>query len=146
MGETGGLDSRVRGHGGVQVKGGTMLLRQIHPSWIQDGVATSLAFKPASKDKGVLSTYDGSKITPAASWSHYTSTLKLQSSGVLGVSADECDGCGLVVVPDGKPYAEHVGIDFNAHGSSRQEKIAKKLRGYASIRGWLFQPDGQGPG
>lgn len=120
----------------------TLLLRQVHPTWMQDGVVTSLALKPSKKDSGVLSTYDGSKIDAAAAWRHYTTKMGFRSHGVVGVSVSECEECELKVIADGIPYEEHVGIDFNAHGSSRREKIAKKLQARAATRGWLFQQCG----
>ena len=37
----------------------TLLLRQIHPSFMQYGRVTSLAFRPTPKDEGFLSVGDG---------------------------------------------------------------------------------------
>ena len=44
--------------------GTTLLLRQIHPSFVQDGRVTSQAFRPTPKDESLLSVYDGDQITP----------------------------------------------------------------------------------
>ena len=36
----------------------TLLYRQVHPSWIVDGVATSLTFLPSRQHQYLLSVYD----------------------------------------------------------------------------------------
>ena len=37
----------------------TLLLRQVHPSFLQDGVVSSQVFRPTPKDECKLSAYDG---------------------------------------------------------------------------------------
>ena len=59
----------------------TLLLRQVHPSWIQNGRVTSQAFTPTPKDNGHLSSYDGDMISAEAAWRHYTNKLGYESSG-----------------------------------------------------------------
>jgi hypothetical protein len=54
----------------------TLLLRQIHPGFIQNGRVTSQAFRPTPKDKKKLSVYDGDKIDPEAAYRHYTEELR----------------------------------------------------------------------
>lgn len=49
----------------------TLLHRQVHPSWIQEGRVTSQAFKPTPKDEGMLSVYDGDVSGPEESWRHH---------------------------------------------------------------------------
>ena len=53
--------------------GATLPVRQIHPNFVQDGFASSVAFRPNESDKGLMSSYDGDLITAEASWTHYTS-------------------------------------------------------------------------
>ena len=43
--------------------GATLLLRQIHPSFIQAGFVTSQAFRPTPKDQSKFSVYDGDLIS-----------------------------------------------------------------------------------
>ena len=62
----------------------TLLYRQIHPSFVQDGRVTSQAFRPTPKDQNQLSVYDGDLIGPPAAFEHYTEKLKHASVGVLG--------------------------------------------------------------
>ena len=117
-----------------------MLIRQIHPSFVQDGRVTSQAFRPTPKDDNKLSTYDGDQIDPESAWKHYTGTLGFQSDGALGVTVAECDDLELTVVSDPAPFREHVLIDFSEHERKQIEKRAKKLRAHAVNRYWLYQP------
>lgn len=117
----------------------TLLLRQISPSWYQNGRVTSLAFKPTKKDGKRLSVYDGDKIDAETSWRHYTEVLKNKSLGVLGVSGDECSQLSLQFQPDPEPFPEHAVIDFGTLTNSQTESCAKVLTRHATARGWLFQ-------
>lgn len=70
---------------------GTLLFRQVNPSWVKLGRITSQAFMPTAKDRGRLSTYDGDRITAENSWRHYTRELGFRSAGVLAVTVGECE-------------------------------------------------------
>jgi hypothetical protein len=120
------------------VTGDTLLLRQIHPGFVQQGRVTSQAFRPTPKDQNRLSAYDGDRIDPPAAWRHYTSVLGLESAGVMAVSNAECREADLPVVPDPDAFPEHVVIDFSGLGKGAVEKAAKKLRVRAETRGWLY--------
>lgn len=117
----------------------TLLLRQIHPSFIQQGRVTSQAFRPTPKDEKKLSTYDGGQISASAAWNHFTCTLKFQSAGVQGVTTQECYDLELEVVADPKSFPEHVLIDFSEHAGKQIDKRAKRLRAIAAARDWLYQ-------
>lgn len=116
----------------------TILIRQIHPSFIQDGRVGSNAFCPTSKDDGKLSTYDGDKIDAESAWQHYTDDLGHESVGAYGVTVGECESLDLPVCEDPEPFPEHVVIDFTSHGSSAVKKKSKQLRKNAVERGWLY--------
>lgn len=118
----------------------TLLLRQIHPSFIQEGRPTSQAFRPTPKDEKKLSVYDGDQIAPEPSWAHYTQGLKQLSAGVMGVSVSECQALDLPALPDPEPFPEHVLIDFSDCSGSVIDKKCKKLKAKAVERGWLYQP------
>lgn len=120
----------------------TLLYRQIHPSFIQNGRPTSQAFRPTPKDENKLSAYDGDRIQPQASWEHYTGELGLASVGVMAITNAECTAQALTVTADGTPYPEHCGIDFSSLAKKAIEKSAKVLAESAIRRGWLYQ-DGQ---
>lgn len=117
----------------------TVLLRQIHPSFVQEGRVTSQAFRPTPKDEGQLSVYDGDQIEPQPAWNHYTEELDLQSVGVMGVTVAECEGVELPVHPDPEPFPEHVLIDYTAFQKKQIEKKAKILKSKAKARDWLFR-------
>jgi hypothetical protein len=92
----------------------TLLLRQVHPSFVQNGRPTSEVFRPTPKDEDKLSVYDGDKISPEASWTHYTNVLTFKSAGVLAVGLTEVQGQVLPVIADGVPFPpEHCSVDFS---------------------------------
>ena len=117
----------------------TILIRQIHPSFVQNGRVGSNAFYPTPKDEGKLSTYDGDKIDAESAWHHYTNDLQHDSAGAFGISVAECSSLDLPVSEDPKPFPEHVLVDFTAFGSSAVKKKGKKLRNFAIERGWLYR-------
>lgn len=119
--------------------GTTVLLRQIHPSFVQAGFATSQAFRPTPKDQSKLSVYDGDLITPEASFLHYTGALRLASTGTTGLSVDECLAEELQVFPDPEPFPEHAIIDFTGLTDGQCRTKSKKLQAKAQVRGWLYR-------
>jgi hypothetical protein len=123
----------------------TVLLRQVHSSWLKDGHILSLAFRPFPKDEGLLSVYDGGLIQPEPSWIHYTRELGYASAGVWGVTVGEAAASGLPARPDPEPFPEHAVIDFRAHVEKVQKAKAKILAAHAEARGCLFAPAITGP-
>jgi hypothetical protein len=119
--------------------GTTLLLRQIHPSFLQAGRVTSQAFRPTPKDESLLSVYDGNQITAEESWSHFTSQNDCRSIGVMAITVGECAAESLSARPDPQPFPEHVVIDFTGLNNNQCEKKSKKLRMKAEARGWLYQ-------
>lgn len=120
--------------------GATLLLRQVHPTFVQGAYATSQAFRPTPKDISKLSVYDGDLIAPEASWVHYTTVWKLASVGVMAVSVDDCSVENLPTCSDPLPdCAEHVVIDFTGLPDKECYRKSKKLQAKAQLRGWLYQ-------
>jgi hypothetical protein len=119
----------------------TLLLRQVNPSWVQEGRVTSQVFKPTAKDERRLSVYDGDQITAETSWRHYTETLGFRSVGVLAVTVEECETLDLTAESDPQPFAEHAVIKFGDLSTSQIEKKAKRLKMAAEIRGWQYQTE-----
>lgn len=118
----------------------TLLLRQVHPTWLKDGQVLSLAFRPFPKDAGLLSVYDGDLITAEASHTHFTGDLGFQSAGVWAVSVQECQSCDLPTRPDAAVhYPEHAVIDFTAHSEKEQKAKSKILAARAEDRDCLFR-------
>jgi len=118
----------------------TVLLRQIHPSFVQNGRPTSQAFRPTPKDEDKLSVYDGDMIEPEPAWDHYTGTLGLQSAGVMGIAVADCSSLALPVAPDPAPFPEHCVVDFSGLARNEADKKAKLLARFATERDWLFKP------
>lgn len=119
----------------------TLLHRQVHPSWLQEGRVTSQVFKPTPKDKKRVSVYDGDQITAPKSWRHFTDILCFESVGVLAVSVNECTTQESPVESDPEPFLEHVVIKFDDCSTSQIEKKAKHLKRAADTRGWQFRVD-----
>lgn len=117
----------------------TLLLRQIHPSFVQNGRATSQAFRPTPTDESQLSVDNGDLITAEASWKRFSALPDCTSIGVMAISAAECSGCSLAIIEDGDPYPEHCYLDFAPFDRKAVEKIGKKLSAHAHARGWLYQ-------
>ncbi|MFN3731084.1 hypothetical protein [Comamonas testosteroni] len=117
----------------------TLLLRQIHPSFIQDGRVTSQAFRPTPKDEFLLSVDDGDRVSAEASRQRFVANLACKSVGVQAVSHTECAAQALAVIEDGNPHPEHCSVDFTAFDKKTIEKKSKLLRAQAETRGWLFR-------
>jgi len=120
--------------------GATLLLRQIHPSFVQDGFPTSQAFRPTPKDESEFSVYDGDRITAGLSFIHYTTTWNLASVGVMTLLVNECTEEGLLARPDPlEDCPEHAVVDFTGLTDKESYKKSKKLQAKALARGWQHQ-------
>lgn len=126
------------------MKEGTLLHRQVNPSWVQNGRVTSQAFRPTPKDDFRLSVYDGDQIDAEASWIHFTQELGLRSIGVYSVTCHECEILELNVLPDPDTFKEHVLIDFEGLSKTQIKSKAQALKIRAEERGWLYQADEAG--
>lgn len=124
--------------------GTTLLLRQIHPNFVQDGFASSVAFRPNESDQGLMSVYDGDQISAEASWTHYTTISKKKSAGVTALTVDECADESLPARPDPVPFAEHAVVDFTGVEEKHWRTKSKKLQAKALARGWRYQQSAPG--
>ena len=120
----------------------TLLLRQVHPGFIQDGRITSQVFRPTPKDENLLSMYDGDMITPEEAWQHFTNSPDNKSAGVMAVTKKECDTHVLQIIEDRIPFKEHVSLNFDGKTKSSIERIAKMLKYCAEARGWMYKVEG----
>ena len=124
------------------MNGGTLLHRQVNPSWIDNGQVTSQAFRPTPKDRKRLSVYDGDLTSPEEAWKHFTSHLKKESVGVLSVFCQECEDLELPVESDPQELFQfHAIINFCDYGSSQIRKKSRQLTKLAWKRGWRHQAD-----
>lgn len=117
------------------------LYRQVHPSWVVDGVPSSQAFKPTKKDHGMLSIALGSETTAEGAFLHHTQKLGKASVGAWAVTVQETTRAGLSSYP--QPLADspaHGFIDFRELSRRQAETKAKLLLGSARARGRLHPP------
>jgi hypothetical protein len=121
--------------------GGTLLFRQVNPSWMQQGRPTSQVFRPTPKDQKRLSVYDGDQMTAERAWVHFTSDLGRSSVGVLAVTVQECREQELPVVADPQPFPEHVIVDYSRFSENEIKSKAKRLKATAETRGWQYWVD-----
>jgi hypothetical protein len=119
----------------------TLLLRQVHPTFVQDGRITSQVFRPTLKDESKISVYNGDMITPEESYNKFCQQANCTSFGVVAVTKNECDGHELPVIEDGKPIPEHCLITFEDFSKKQIETKAKFLKRFAEIRGWLYRSE-----
>jgi hypothetical protein len=126
----------------------TLLLRQVHPSFVQaDKISsqvfniTSQVFRPTPKDENKLSVYNGERFTPEVSYTHFKKIDENNKSyGVVAVTVQECGSENLSCEEDNDPFDGHSIIDFTSLNNGQIEKKAKKLKAFAITRGWLYRP------
>ena len=129
----------------VIVNSDEILMRQIHPTFIQDGRITSSVFEPMKKDKGHLSCTAKSKITEEEAYRIYTKIKNLTSCGIARLSVHEINSIGLLAyfspsndgpTPDADKFDKaHSHIDFSQLSKSQAKTEAKKLADKARIKG-----------
>jgi hypothetical protein len=117
----------------------TLLLRQIHPAYVQNGDVSSQAFRPTAEHKFRLSMYNGDLIEPKSAWVHFTTVQQNESTGVQAVTVSECQSIALLVVESSEIFAEHCHVDFSNFGSNQILQKGRLLRDRAAKRGWLFR-------
>jgi hypothetical protein len=121
---------------------GELLFRQVHPTWVDDGVPTSQMFAPTPKDEGMLSIARGSLTTAEAAFKHYTTVQKFASAGTWAITVGEADNAGLECFNDDDPeLLAHGFIDFRGLGRKEAKRRAMLLTARARARGRLFPLD-----
>lgn len=120
--------------------GATLLYRHIHPNFMQNGFASSRAFRPNDDDAGLMSVYDGDLMNAEDSWTHFTTVSKRRSAGAMSISVDECVQEGLATRPDPTSFPEHAVVDFTQLNEKECRTVSKKLQSKAQVRGWCYQP------
>jgi len=118
----------------------TLLLRQIHPSWVQDGRVTSQAFCPTEAHQGLLSTYDQELIDCQTAFAHFTKELQKKSTGIRAIAVADCAVLNLPVRSDPDTHPSHAVVDFTEYDRKPRERKAKELRNRSEVHGWLFGP------
>jgi len=100
---------------------GTSLWRQVHPSFVDQGIPTTQAFRPTKKDDGKLSVDNGDMINAEQSDRDFTGK-GYASTGVLAVTVGECREMDLEVEDnriDSPPAHALIVLSGLPKGSSR---------------------------
>jgi hypothetical protein len=123
---------------------GEVLFRQIHPSFIQDGVPSSQAFLPSAKDMDRLSVDRSSLTTAEAAHALYTAAGHA-SAAVYGLTVEEFGAeaihCYADPLPGSAPVAPnqaHALADYSPYGVNQRKPKAKRLKQRAVERGNLL--------
>ncbi len=127
-----------------------LLMRHVHPAFLDDGAPSSQAFAPTAKDLGCLSVIQRTLVQPVDAHMEHTVRLGLQSVGIWAVSTAEAVAAGSRAVDDcasaPKPATPlppgHAYLDFrDLGGSARKERRrAQALKRYALERGCIYRP------
>jgi hypothetical protein len=126
-----------------------LLHRQVHPTNMDDGAPSYLAFLPTTKDEGLLSTSRDSVLNAEAAYRHHTGSLGLASAGSWSVSLEEVANLAaddatppihLPAIDDGDDaHPGHVSLDFRGLATKPlRHAAAKGLRLAATSRGRSF--------
>lgn len=116
-----------------------VLWRQVHPNFLQDGVISSLAFRPFPRDAGMLSVRRESYGADRAYRDHVH--VGNVSAGTWGISVGEVLETGARAVDDSalpeRPEA-HAYVDYRYLSRKQTEAAAKRLRAVAMVRGRAY--------
>jgi hypothetical protein len=122
-----------------------VLYRQIHPSYLHEGIPSSDRFRPSARDMNKLSVDRGSLVTAAESHANYTSSGKA-SAAVFGLSVREfnvenigCCSAPVFKTDETEENLAHALADYSPHVDSAQKLVAKRLQRLAIIRGILHE-------
>jgi hypothetical protein len=121
-----------------------VLRRQVHPTFMHNGVVSSQAFRPTPRDSGQLSVRRES-LSAEAAFRDHCETYGLRSAGTWGINVGEVEEARTRAIDDSaKPDTPkaHAYIDFRGLTSSEMKKISRILMNCAHRRGRLYPPEG----
>lgn len=112
-----------------------LLLRQVHPSWIQAGRPTSQAFRPTPKDESLLSVSRGSLTSPEDALELHTVQKGLASAGVWSVTVEDCASADRPVhadpIEEPVPDRAHAVVDFEGLSHGKVKAVSQQLQSKA---------------
>ena len=114
----------------------------IYPNPDSPDAATSADFNPFRRQDPNLSAYDSRLISAEVAYRHFVGQGNT-ASGVMAVTAEECEDLGLTIMPDPLPAnAAHALIRFDAIPERRNafRSVALQLKDFANQRGWIYKP------
>jgi len=118
-----------------------VLLRQVHPTHIQDGAPTKQAFLPTESHAQLLST-KRERVTPMRAHQDWIER-GMDSAGTWGVSVAEVGDAEMHAVDDANNVTEpdHASVNFRELPSKGAAiRKARILRDLAVERGCLYRP------
>jgi hypothetical protein len=126
--------------------GKEVLLRQIHPTFIENGEPSSDRFRPSDEDENMLSLDRSLLVTPSESHANYVASGRL-SAAVFGLSVSEfesetipCSEDPLEATATAPANPAHSLADYSVHLMRQQKIIGKRLKRVAVARGRLHPP------
>ncbi len=115
-----------------------LLYRNARTPLVVDGHVSSTVFEPSRTDNKLLSVDRSSKSRPKIAFELFLSRAGSTSSGILAVTAEECQSEGVPALENElADNPAHTVCDFRSHNNSQTKKRAAKLRDLAMTRGWL---------
>ncbi|HOY80018.1 MAG TPA: hypothetical protein PLN33_19555 [Hyphomonadaceae bacterium] len=118
-----------------------VMLRQVHPNFVQEGRPASRAFRPNSDDSGLFSSDRSAIVTPQQAYEAYQHKDRA-TGGCWGVTIDEYSALNLDSYSD--PLVDngaHALVDFTPHEERLWRSLSKRIHKAAQDRGCLFTAD-----
>lgn len=122
-----------------------LLLRQVHPRYVDGQEITEQAFHPGSSSLQCSCSRESLQ-TPQGAYDHHTGKLNLQSAGTCAVSVSEVVAAGSRAVDDSAiqtyvpPTPGHTYIDFDGLTKSERSFLRDDLADAATTRGFIYKP------
>ena len=114
----------------------------IYPDPASPDTATSADFNHFRRKDPNLSAYDSRLVSAEAAYRHFVDQGNV-ASGVMAVTAEECETVGLTVVSDPLPAnPAHALIRFDNIPERRNafRAVALQLKDFVNCRGWIYRP------
>lgn len=122
-----------------------LLLRQVHPRFVDGDEITEQAFHPGSSSKQCSCSRRNLQ-TPRGAYDHHTEMLGRQSAGTCAVTVAEVATAGGRAVDDSAiqehepPTPGHTYIDFEGLDKNDRSFLRDELAYAATDRGFLYKP------
>lgn len=122
-----------------------LLLRQVHPNFLDGNEITEMAFYPGSKSQECSCSRETLQSAEGA-YDHHTGKLNGKSVGTCAVSVQEVEDAGSRAIDDSAvqtyipPTPGHTYIDFRGLAKQERSFIRDELADAANTRGFLYKP------
>lgn len=135
----GSTGSDLRDCESVVEEGAELQWRQVHPTFLKNGVVSQEAFVGTPQDRDQASTVRSSKRTADEAYAHHTGALQLSSAGTWAASVDEITQVGCRVIDDADcddvDVPGHSYIDFAGLTKAAKKAARFELARLAQLRG-----------